>query len=286
MKRFDYHKPRSLEEAWKLKEEIPESRFIAGGTDLMVEIRNGEISPSALISLRSIPDLDAIETDPFRIGALATISDIINHKILQTEFPILVEAAKTLGSVQVRNVATVGGNLCNGSPSSDLAPALLVLEAKLHLQSIQGSRTIPLNDFFLGPGQTCLGPGEILTDIVLKPPGRGTYTLYLKKGRMKMDLAIASLAVLVKMKGKTCLKARVAAGSVAPVPVRLTKVEDFLEGATLTENTEELISQAQELAVGSVNPIADIRSSVEYRRQIIKIYLKRALQQILQWSKA
>lgn len=285
MKRFEYYRPRSLDEVWELKDKVPDARYVAGGTDVMVEIRESKTSPPALISLRSIPDLDTIEIGhPSRIGALATISRLIFHRDLHSEFPILVEAAKTLGCVQIRNVATIGGNLCNCSPSSDLAPALLVLEAKVHLQSRQGSRTIPLNDFFLGPGQSRLGPGEVLTDILLEPTERGTQALYIKKGRMKMDLAVASLAALVKMEGHKCLKARVAVGSVAPVPLRLFKVEALLEESMLTENTERLIRQAQEAAMESIAPITDIRSGEEYRRQIIKAYMKNTFQQIIEWS--
>ncbi len=282
MIRFLYYKPRTLDEVWDLKEKVPDARVIAGGTDVMVGIRNGEMKPSALISLRSIPDLDTIEVGkPTRIGAMVTISTLIQNKALQADFPILVQAARELGCVQIRNVATIGGNLCNCSPSSDTAPALLVLEAKVRLQNRQGSRIIPLSEFFSGPGQSCLGPGEILTDILLEPPELETRTAYLKKGRMKMDLAIASLAVLLEIKGNTCLKARLAAGSVAPMPVRLTKVEALLEEATLTKNTEDLISQAQEAAMESIAPITDIRSGEEYRRQIVRIYMKRALQMII-----
>jgi len=285
MKRFEYYKPRSLDEVWELKEKIPESRYIAGGTDVMVEIRNGGITPQALISLRSIPNLNTIEVGhPTRIGAMATISDLCHNKALQAEFPILVQAAAELGCVQIRNVATIGGNLCNCSPSSDMAPALLVLEAKVHLQNRQGSRTIPLSEFFSGPGQSCLVSGEILTDILLEPLDQRARAVYLKKGRMKMDLAVASLAVLLEMEGNKCLKARIAAGSVAPVPVRLTKVEALLEGAVLSENTEELFRQAQEAAMKSIAPITDIRSGEEYRRHIINIYIKRSLQQIIGWS--
>lgn len=285
MKRFEYYKPRSLEEVWELKERTLEARFIAGGTDVLVEIKNGDIAPPALISLRSIPDLGAIEVGkPTRIGTMATITDLIHHRELQSEFPILVEAAKTLGCVQIRNVATVGGNLCNCSPSSDLAPALLVLEAQLHLQNRQGSRTIPLSEFFSGPGQSCLGPEEILTDVLLQPPDPRAKAVYLKKGRVKMDLAVASLAVLLEIKENKCLKARVAAGSVAPVPLRLLKVEALLEGAILTEDTEGLIRQAQEAAVEGIVPITDIRSGEEYRRQIISNYIKRSLQQIIGWK--
>jgi carbon-monoxide dehydrogenase medium subunit len=284
MIRFEYYRPKSLEEAWELKEKIPDARFIAGGTDVMVGIRNGDISPPALLSLRSIPGLDNIEAgETTRIGALTTIMDLIHHPSIIDKFPILVEAAKELGSPQIRNVATVGGNLCNCSPCADMVPPLLVLEARVQLQSSRGSRIIPLEELFVGPGESCLFPHEILTDILLDSPHRNAKTIYLKKGRMKMDLAVASVALLVEVEGERCQKARIAAGSVAPVPLRLKKVEALIEKSTLTRS---LISQAQKLAAESVVPLTDIRASEEYRREIVGILVKRALEKILERNSA
>ncbi len=284
MIRFEYYKPKSLDEVWELKEKIPDARFIAGGTDVMVEIRNGDISPSALLSLRSIPGLDNIEvSETTRIGALTTIGDLIHHPAIADKFPILVEAAKELGSPQIRNVATVGGNLCNCSPCADMVPPLLVLDARVRLQGSRGSRIIPLEELFVGPGESCLSPHEILTDILLEPPHHSAKTIYLKKGRMKMDLAVASVALLVEVEGESCQKARIAAGSVAPVPLRLKKVEALIEKSTLTRS---LISQAQKLAAESVVPITDIRASEDYRREIMGILVKRALEKILERNSA
>lgn len=280
MKRFEYYKPRSLSEAWELKEKVRDARFIAGGTDVMVGIKNGELSPSALISLRSIPALDSIEINGgIRIGALTTISDLIRHSALRDNYPVVVEAAKRLGSVQIRNVATIGGNLCNSSPCADMALPLLVLEAKVRLQTAKESREMPLNEFFKGPGKTCLTSDEILTDILLGPSRQNSKATFLKKGRVKMDLAIASVALLLEMEGKRCSKARLAAGSVAPVPLRLLKVEALLEGTTISK---ELLAKAQQLAAENVAPITDIRATKEYRQEIVGIYVKRALEKVLE----
>ncbi|MFB0566669.1 MAG: xanthine dehydrogenase family protein subunit M [Candidatus Aminicenantaceae bacterium] len=279
MIRFKYHKPRSLDEACKLKEKLPDARFIAGGTDLMVNIRKGELRPPALVSLRSIPGLCKIEIDEVTsIGALSTISDLIQNQMLPDKFPVLVQAAKRLGSVQIRNVATIGGNLCNSSPCADMALPLLVLEAKVKLQADHQSRVIPLSEFFVGPGKTRLAANEIMTEIILESPQKKTKTIFLKKGRVKMDLAIASVSVLLEMDGKKCRKVRIAAGSVGPVPMRLYKVEAMLEGATLSK---ELLDEAQKLAAESVNPITDVRASEEYRRQIIGVFVKRGIEKIL-----
>lgn len=282
MNRFKYYKPRSLDEVWELKEKIPGSLFIAGGTDVILGIKNNELRPQALISLRSIPELDDIEVDGgARIGALATISDIIQNPECRQDYPVLVEAAKSLGSVQIRNVATIGGNLCNCSPCADMALPLLVMEAKVRLQTTKKSREIPLNEFFKGPGESCLSPHEILTDILLDPPHKNAKTSFVKKGRVKMDLAVASVAVLLEMENKTCHKARIAAGSVAPVPLRLSKIETMFEGATLTKKD---VSEAQRLAEDNVVPITDVRSTEEYRRQITGVLVKRALERALEWK--
>jgi carbon-monoxide dehydrogenase medium subunit len=282
MKRFRYFKPRSLDEVWKLKEKLPEARFIAGGTDLLVQIKNGEIRPPALISLRSVPNLSILDINKgARIGALTTINELIQHQDLLENFPLIGEAARCLGSIQIRNVATVGGNLCNCSPCADMALPLLALEAKVRLQSVQGARTVPLTEFFTGPGQSCRASEEIMTDILLDPPSKKAKTIFWKKGRVKMDLAVASLAALLEMDGTRFRRARLAAGSVAPIPLRLTKVEKLLEGAVISR---ELVSKAQKLAAESVFPITDIRATEEYRRHIVSIFVKRSLENLLGWS--
>jgi len=284
MKHFNYYKPRSLDEAWELKEKIPDALFLAGGTDIMVGIKNGELYPPALISLRSIPELNSIKINGGAyIGALTTISDLIHHPALYDIYSVLVEAAKRLGSVQIRNVATIGGNLCNCSPCADMALPLLVLDAKVRIQTAKKSREIPIDEFFKGPGETNLTPNEILTGIILEPPRKSAKAIFLKKGRVRMDLAIASLAALMEMEGEKCQKARLAAGSVAPVPLRLFKVEAQLEGTTITD---KLVAEAQQLAAESVAPITDIRATKEYRRQIVSVLVKRALKNILGWSQA
>lgn len=275
MRHFEYFRPRSLEEALRLKEARPGSFFISGGTDLLVKIRNREISPEVLISLRSIPEAEAIEVNGgARIGALATISRLILDEKLGQSFPVLVEAARSLGSIQIRNAATIGGNLCNCSPCADMALPLLALEAKVRLQSLRGTREVPIKEFFVGPGESCLARDEILTDIILPPPQEKAKTVFMKKGRVKMDLALASVAMVLEIEGKMCHRARIAAGAVAPVPLRLTKVETLVEGAVLSET---LVAQAQKLASECVSPISDIRASAEYRRQVVGVYVKRGL---------
>lgn len=281
MNRYDYYTPESLSEVWDLHKKFPGAGYIAGGTDLMVRIRKREIRPRVLISLRSLPELSGIDIgDKIRIGAMTTITDLIRHQQLGRIFPVLIQAAKRLGGTQIRNVATIGGNLCNCSPCADTALPLLVHEARVALKGAEGAREVPLSDFFVSPGESCLYHGEILTDILFDKPAAETRAIFMKKGRVRMDLAIASLALLVETNGsnRRCSKVRIAAGSVAPVPLRLKEVEQLLEKNDITEET---ILNAQKTAERLVSPITDIRSSEAYRRQIVGVYLKRALRQLL-----
>jgi len=280
MSRFDYFKPRSLEEAWDLYEKYPGARYLAGGTDLMVQVKNRVSRPPALISLRSVPGLTGIETgETTRIGSMTTITDLIDHPELGGLFPVLIQAAKRLGSTQVRNVATVGGNLCNCSPCADTALALLVLDARAVLKGPGGGREIPLSEFFHGPGKSCVVSGEVLTGIRLDRSGVGARAVFKKKGRVRMDLSVASAAVLLEMDGDTCKRARFAVGSVAPVPLRLKKVEALFENAVISKET---IEEAQKIAMDSVSPITDVRSTADYRREIVGVYIKRAIETLVE----
>jgi CO/xanthine dehydrogenase FAD-binding subunit len=279
MNRYGYYRPKTLQEAFRLKDSIPESFYFSGGTDLMVRIKKREIQPRAIISLRSIPNLSGIKNGKIiRIGAMTTLSDIIKNPLLLEKYPVLTQAANILGSVQIRNVATIGGNLCNGSPAAEMAPPLLVYDCKLRLQSAQKSRELPLIKFFKGPHETDLAHNEILTEILLESSECNTKVIYLKKGRTKMDLAVASVAVLIQTEGNRCLKARVAAGSVAPTPLRLFEVETRLEGASFSQ---ELLVKIQEMASESVSPITDVRATEDYRRHLVGVLVRRALEALM-----
>jgi CO/xanthine dehydrogenase FAD-binding subunit len=279
MRHTEYHRPRSLEEALRLRQASPDARYIAGGTDVMVQIRSRNAArPSALVSLSSIPELRGITVDGgARIGATTPIHELTAHRALRERYPVLVEAVSRLGSPQIRNVATLGGNLCNASPCADSATPLLVLEARVRLCSAAGQRELPLERLFLGAGQTCLAPSELLTEILLPPPAPTARATFKKKGRVRMDLALASVSVLVELDGDICRRVRIAAGSVAPTPLRLTEVEVLLAGKPLSP---ELLDAAAALASRSVAPISDLRCSAEYRRQIVGVYVKRALEEL------
>jgi carbon-monoxide dehydrogenase medium subunit len=287
MRRFAYLKPGSLAEAFRLKEDMPDARFVGGGTDVMVQIKNRATSPSALISLRSVPELQGIEArGAVRIGSMTSITDLTRNEILRSRYPVLAQAARRLGSAQIRNVATLGGNLCNCSPCADTATPLLVLEARAVLQSPRGSREIPLFEFFKQPGETCMASDEILVQVLIPAfnasrKGSGVRAAFFKKGRVKMDLAVASLSALIQTEGDKVTKARLAAGSVAPVPLRLTRVEELLEGKSLSG---KLIADAARQAEESVAPIDDIRSTAEYRRHMVGVFTRRALEHLWTWG--
>lgn len=279
MKHIDYHRPSSLAELWEIKDKIPGARFIAGGTDILVKIKNRVIDPPALISLRAVKELHGISVDNgARIGAMTTINELIRRPELASRYPVLVEAAHRLGSMQIRNAATIAGNLCNCSPCADTALPLLVLEARVELQSVQAVREVPLHEFFVGPGESCLSPGEIMTAILLDAPDAEARAASFKKGRVKMDLAIASAAVLFKMEtNKSITKARIAVGSVAPVPARLREVETLIEGS---RPSREIALEAARIAMETISPITDIRSTEAYRRHITGVFIRRTLENL------
>jgi carbon-monoxide dehydrogenase medium subunit len=281
---FTYHRPKTLAEVWRIRAEFPEALYIAGGTDVMGLIRSGCVGPKALISLRRIDELHGIEVNGAadgggtRIGSSSTIDDVLAHTALGERYPVLHDAARPFGSVQVRNLATVGGNLCNASPCAGMPPPLLVLDARVRLAGPEGEREIPLGEFFVGPGETCLGPDEVLTAVVLDPPPSGTRSRYLRKGRVSTDLAFVSVAVLLGLDGDRCTRARVAAGAVAPRPLRLRAVEQLLEGRRIGPT---LLSEARAQVEREVSPITDVRASAEYRRHLTGVLFQRAVESTL-----
>lgn len=279
--RVEYHRPRSLEEACALKAKLPEAAWIAGGTDLLLRVKHGTQSSRSLISLRGLGELAGLELrEGARIGSGTRLADILRDEAVRARFPVLAQAVATMGSVQVRNVATLGGNVCRASPCADTAPPLLVLGARLRLRGTDGEREVPVEDFFVGPGETAVASDELLTEILVDDPPSGSRGAFLSRGRVRVDLSLASVAVLVEMEsdGATCRRARVAAGAVAPTPLRLPAVEAHLEGARLDR---DVVARAGELARDGVKPISDVRASADYRRHVTGVMVKRALRACL-----
>jgi CO/xanthine dehydrogenase FAD-binding subunit len=275
-----YHRPATLAEAQRLYQECANAAFVAGGTDLFVQMRKGRQEEiDAVISLRNITALsEVVVGDPVRIGASAPVSVIAGQQELRETYPALIEAINVLGSRQIRNVATLGGNLCNASPGADTAPPLLAYEAQVEILAPGGkTRSMPLCDFFLSPGKTTLGAGEILTAVLLPKPSATSRSGFMRRGRIKMDIATAIFSALIEMDGDRCTKARVAVGSVAPTPLRLSAVEKMLEGEVLSD---DLIGRASAQAMVDIAPITDLRSTEEYRRDLIGVYCTRTLRSL------
>jgi len=285
MKSFEYFSPKSLDEASRfLLEREKEAKLMAGGTDLLVAMKTGGISPRQVVDLKRIPGLGKIgwnENGGLEIGALATVHEIESSSLIREKFPLLAKAASVLGSLQIRNKATIGGNLCHASPAADLAPPLIALEARVHLFSQQGSRSVELENFFLGPGVTALRPGEILTGIEIPPMSVHSGGTYLKFAlRKEMALAVLSVATVLTLTpaDSVCRKARISLGAVAPTPIRAKEAERVLDGKRIGD---DLIQKASDLAAEASKPITDIRGSVWYRARLTPVLVGRSIRQIL-----
>jgi len=278
MKKFDYYMPESLQEALGLMEKQKgRARYIAGGTDVIVRIKQRAIEPDALISLRHIQDLAGVHWNGgLRLGSMTVFRDVERDEKIARAFPALHQAVSVLANPQVRNVATLGGNLANAAPSADCAPPLLVLGATAEIEGPGGSREVPLEAFFEGPGQTCLDGTELLEAVRVPGREKGSGTAFLKTGRVSQDIALINAAAYVVMEGKVCRTCRLAAGAVAPVPLRLRKAEKAVEGR---EITPELLEEVKQVVEGEVSPITDVRTTAEYRRIMSGVLIKRALVQ-------
>ncbi len=278
MKPFTHHSPATLTEALRLLAgHNGTARPLAGGTDLVLRMKAGLEQPQVVVNLKRIPDLRGIAPTAdggVRIGALTTLRDVQRSALLQERYPAVVQAASLLASVQIRSFATVGGNLCNASPAADMPPPLLVYDAQVRLVSLTGERTLPLADFFTGPGQTVLRPGELLREIVLPPP-RGPATYLKLTPRAYMDIAVVGVAACLAVRDGVCEHVRIALGAVAPTPLRAVQAEAVLQGQPVTPTR---IAQAAETAAGECSPIDDVRGSAWYRRRMVQVLTRRALE--------
>lgn len=283
--RFEFLSPKTIEETIALMDQYGQkAKVLAGGTDLIPQMKNREVKPEYLLGLSQIPDLEGIQfakRSGLKLGATCKISQIEKSDIIREHYPILTQAASVLGSTEIRNRGTLGGNLCNAAPSADMAPSLLVLGAKAVTASREGERVIPLEDFFLGPGKTVLEADEILVRLEVPPMKPRSGGDYLKLGiRKAMDLAVVGVAAVISLESKngTCKEAKLALGAVAPTPIRAKEAEGVLIGKKVDE---EVIQSAAETASREASPISDIRASEEYRRSMIRVLTHRAIQQAL-----
>jgi CO/xanthine dehydrogenase FAD-binding subunit len=279
MQSFDYQRVYSLQDALDAASASKGiSLFMAGGTDLLVQIKEGKIRPQCVIDVKGIREMDGLATsgDGFSIGALTHIRTLETSPSVLEKVPLLAQAAAKLGSIQVRHRATVGGNLCNASPSAETAPALLALDAQAVISGKTGTRVVELTDFFLGPGATVLGDAEMLTHLKIPLTRNRHGSVYYKLSTRKaMDLAFVGVAVLLELgRGDRISKARIALGAVSPTPIRVPSAEKLLEGRVLDL---EAARESAELAAQSCKPISDLRASAEYRREMVRELCKRGL---------
>jgi carbon-monoxide dehydrogenase medium subunit len=272
--------PKSLSEAYGLMEEHRgRAGYIAGGTDVMVRIHQKTLRPDALVSLRGLEELKGIEHNGgLTLGSMTLLRDIERDPLIARRYPALPRAVGWLANPQIRNVATIGGNLCNAAPSADGAPPLMAAEATLTIEGPEGARDVPVDEFFTGPGETCMGPLEVLKTIHIPEPSGRTGMAFLKVGRTRQDLAIVNAAALLVMENGVCRKCRLVAGAVAPVPLRLKNVEEMVEGREIDADLLRHVGLAVER---EVLPITDVRSTQEYRRTVSGVLIRRAIAQAL-----
>jgi carbon-monoxide dehydrogenase medium subunit len=280
---FQYYEPRTLVEAVSLLQTYGASaKILAGGTDLLVQMKLGKIQSQHLINISKIAELRfLIEEQGLRIGPLTLHRDLEKSSIVHERFTALFEAARSVTSVQVRNMGTLGGNLCHASPAADSAPALIVLGARIKIAGGGGNRTLLLEDFFVNPGKTHLMPSELLAEIQVPEPGAGSGSAFVKLTRVAADLAKVNIAVFIQREKDVCRNCRIASGAVAPKPIRLKQAEEVLHGKRFEEN---LFRLAGEKAAAEIQPITDIRSTAWYRQEVTKVLVRDALQKA--WERA
>ena len=283
MKEFELHEPVSIEDASRLLAKFGgRGRILAGGTDLLLELKRGQLNLAAVISLKEIKGLNKIRftrKEGLRIGAMVTWSQLLESKPVSRNYPLLAKAAEKMGSMQIRNVATLAGNLAHASPAANGPIPLLVYEATCVIQGPNGRRVIPVEKIFGGVQKNTLRRSEILTEILVPLPPAGTRGTYYKFGlRQAMDLAVVGVGTLVKTKNGVFDEVRIALGAVEPKPFRVKKAERLLKGKKIEDR---LIRDAGETAVIESAPITDIRASMEYRIELIKELIYRAINESL-----
>ncbi len=276
MRPFEYARPQTVDEVVALLDEHgPEAHLLAGGTDLLIGLRHGTIRPRIVVDVKRVAEIrpEIRENEGvLRISATAVLTDVIGDERVQSHFPALVEAAATVGSVAIRNRATLAGNICNASPAADTAPALLVYGAEIDLMSLSGTRRVLLDDFFVGPGETEIQPGEMVTAIRLPIPARPVGVAFGRMTRRRgVDLATINLCCLVDSDGVTTF----AYGAVGPRPFLVRDETGVLADRGAEERERDAV--LREMA-GHASPISDVRASAEYRQAMLGVLGRRALE--------
>lgn len=274
---FEYHAPESLAEALQLLQK-PDAAALAGGTDLINRLKLETLQPADVIFLGKIEELRKFKTgNGMTFGAMVPMSVIEDSPDVKKSWACLYQAVNSVGGRQIREMATVAGNIANASPAADVPPALLVLGAECELHSWNGgasTRTVKVEEIFAGPGKTVLQSGELIVFIHIPPMGKNCGTSFRKNARVKLDVAKASAAAFIRREGDSCAEIRIAAGSVAPTPVRARHVEDALVGRALDL---ELVAKAAAGIADDIRPISDVRSSDWYRSHVMQVLVREAV---------
>ena len=272
-----YEAPRSVADAVRLIQSDPGARVLAGGTDLLVQFRSGVRTPTAFVDIKRIPELVGITVDAsgLRLGAATAAADICEHADVRKLWPGLIDGVHLIGSTQIQGRGTVGGNLCNGSPAADSTCALIVNQAQCLIAGPKGGRTVAAEQFCTGPGKTVLAPGEFLVAVTIPRPAPRTADAYLRLiPRTEMDIAVAGAAVSITLDANgTCSAARVAIGAVAPTALLVPAAAQALVGSKLDAAA---LTKAATAASAAAKPIDDKRGTVEYRRAVVGVLVKRA----------
>ena len=283
---FTFFIPTTLAEALELVDEYRgKARIIAGGTDVVVAMKCGLVDPGTIISVDKIEELDFIkfsDGDGLELGPLATIHDIETFDKIKNRYPLLIDAAAQFASVQIVNMATIGGNICNASPAGDMLPPLLSMNAELDLVSANGNRTVKLTDFYTGPGKSVMKPGEMVVRLKAPALSKKYGSCFIKICRTAEDLAKVSVAVVLTENGGKFQDVRLSLGAVAPVPLRAFEAEEFLEGREINDSS---IEQAVQISLKAISPISDLRSTATYRRDVTGVAIKRAITKALERGK-
>ena len=284
MKFFQYSQPSSLHEVVDLLQAGGGSvALMAGGTDLLVQIKEHVRQPGRVIDIKKLPGLDDFTFDErsgLRLGALVTTRQVETSPIAQQHYASLCRAATDFASIQVRNRATIVGNICRASPSADTLPPLVADRAMLLIHGPQGERRCAIEDFFTGPGRTTLQAGEIVTHVLVPPPPANTGKAYIKHGRRaQMELATVGVAVTITLDHAKCKEVSIVLAAVAPTPLRARAAEDVLRGKTVTKGAIEAAARA---AAEESRPIGDVRASADYRREMVEVLTRRAIEQAIE----
>ncbi len=284
MVKFDYFEPESIEEACALLERHgDEARLIAGGTALLIWMRMKLLNPRVVISLAKVANFDYIRFDPrdgLKISAGALHRDIELNPAVHEHYPLLYETFRKVAQPRIRNMGTVGGNLCQGDPLTDPGASLIALDAEITLTSSKGKRFLPLGKFFVDYYQTDLQPGEILTEIRVPPSANGVRWSHIKfLPRSQEDFATVGVALTLRLQGERCDDIHLALNSVAPTILRAKQAEEIMRKQKVSD---KLIYEMAEVAATEVDPIDDNRGSAEYKREMVKVLVRRAAQEALQ----